>query len=40
MKKFTVTSMSVSPDKKIPQIAGSFREQFMIHRGKASPIEI
>ena len=39
MKKFTVTSMSVSPDKKIPQIAGSFREQFTIHRGKASPME-
>lgn len=39
MKKFTVTSMLVSPDKKKPQIAGSFREQFMIHRGKASPIE-
>lgn len=39
MKKFSVTSVSVSQDKKIVQTAGSFREKFTIHRGKASPME-
>ena len=39
MKKFSVTSVSVSQDNKIVQTAGSFREKFTIHRGKASPME-